>query len=153
MSYLTLQDLESISDLPEKDIAVPQWGGKMLKARGMSKSRAIEYLKACRDTSVADADRLLNIQKALIKCSIVEPVMTDEIIDVMFQKSPDAIDHIVAELMDFHGYSKGAADESQRGFLSGDSGGGDDAADSGENGAVPGDGETSQNADGDNAGV
>jgi len=101
MDFLSKEILSSISDVPEKVIEIPEWNAK-IKVQGISKKTQVELARIATDEN-KDA---FDYQKALLKVSVVEPKLDDELIEEMYEKSASVIDNIFVEIADMNGISE-----------------------------------------------
>ena len=95
---LNLDDIKSLPDVPTKTIDIPQWNVS-IKVKGISKKMQIELGRLI-NGETTDA---FDYQKALLKASVVEPELSDEAIDELYEKDATIIDLIFAELNTLNG--------------------------------------------------
>jgi hypothetical protein len=95
---LNLDDIKSLPDVPTKTIDIPQWNVS-IKVKGISKKMQIELGRLINGKETDAFD----YQKALLKASVVEPELTDEAIDELYNKDATVIDMIFAELNNING--------------------------------------------------
>lgn len=101
MDFLSKDILNSITDVPEKVIEIPEWKAK-LKVRGISKSMQVKLARIATD----DNKDAFDYQKALLKVSVIEPELDDDMIEAMYEKSASIIDKIFVEIADMNGVSE-----------------------------------------------
>ena len=95
---LNLDDIKSLPDVPTKTIDIPQWNVS-IKVKGISKKMQIELGRLINGEQTDAFD----YQKALLKASVVEPELSDESIDELYEKDATVIDLIFAELNTLNG--------------------------------------------------
>lgn len=101
MDFLSKDILNSITDVPEKVIEIPEWNAK-LKVRGISKKMQVELARIATD----DNKDAFDYQKALLKASTIEPELDDEMIEAMYEKSANVVDRIFVEIANMNGVSE-----------------------------------------------
>ena len=101
MDFFNKDILNSISDVPEKVIEIPEWNAK-IKVRGITKQMQVKLARI----ATADDKDAFDYQKALLKASVVEPELDDEMIEAMYEKSALVIDKIFVEIADMNGVTE-----------------------------------------------
>ena len=89
---LNLDDIKSLPDVPTKTIDIPQWNVS-IKVKGISKKMQIELGRLINGEQTDAFD----YQKALLIASVVEPKLTEESIDELYEKDATVIDLIFDE--------------------------------------------------------
>ena len=96
--FLSVDDIKSLPDVPEKVIEIPQWKTN-IKVKGISKKMQIELGRLIQ----GDTTDAFDYQKELLKASVIEPALDDESIDMLYEKDASVIDLIFAELNELNG--------------------------------------------------
>lgn len=98
MDYLNKTILNTIADVPEKEIEIPEWDAK-IRVKGISKKVQVELARIATDES-KDA---FDYQKELLKASVIEPQLDDEMIELLYEKNATVIDRIFIEISEMNG--------------------------------------------------
>ena len=96
--FLSVDDIKSLPDVPEKVIEIPQWKTS-IKVKGISKKMQIELGRLIQ----GDTTEALEYQKELLKASVIEPALDDEAIEILYEKDATVIDIIFEELNELNG--------------------------------------------------
>lgn len=94
MSILSVEQIAAADDLPRKVVEVPQWGGNVC-IQGLTKQQQLDIRRR------AETDGVVNeylVELELLAESIVEPNLTATHIDMLRNKSADALDVILNEI-------------------------------------------------------
>jgi len=98
MDYLDLSKIKDIPDVPVKEIEIPEWKAK-IQVKGLTKKMQVELARISTDVG-KDA---FDYQKALLKASVINPVLDDDAIDKLYDKDATIIDRIFVEIADING--------------------------------------------------
>jgi len=110
---LTVEDILSAPDLPEKEVYIPEWGGSV-RIRGFSKATQQELRRqATGPGGELDTEKM---EMLLFLHGVVEPHFTEEHYGALREKSAVAIDSVLQAIIDLAGLSRGAVDNAKRSF-------------------------------------
>lgn len=111
---LSIDEIEQVDDLPEKIVAIPEWGeGVGVKIKALTKQQQIDIRKQATVNGTVDADEA---DLLAIVTSVVEPELTREQVGVLKTKNANAIDRISVELAQLNGMDKEALDALEAAF-------------------------------------
>ena len=99
--YLKIEDLKAIPDVEEIEIDIPQWETKIL-VRGLSKNTQVSLARIVSDENTDAFD----YQKELLKASVVNPVLDDEAVEMLYEKDAGVIDTIFTKIAEINGLSE-----------------------------------------------
>ena len=110
---LTIEDILSAPDLPEREVYVPEWGGSV-RIRGFSKAVQQELRRqATGPGGELDTDKM---ELLLFVHGVVEPQFTAEHYEALRQKSAAAIDAVLRAIVEQAGLNREAVDAAKRSF-------------------------------------
>jgi len=98
MDILNLENIKNLPDVPVKEIEIPEWNAKVV-VKGLTKKMQIELARI----SQADDKDAFDYQRALLKASLIEPVLDDETLEVLYDKDATVIDKIFVEIANLNG--------------------------------------------------
>jgi hypothetical protein len=98
MEFLNIDKLKDLPNVPVKDIEIPEWKTKV-RVKGLTKKMQIELARI----SNADDNDAFDYQKALLKASVIEPLLDDDAIDLLYEKDAVVIDKLFMEIADLNG--------------------------------------------------
>ena len=98
MDILNLENIDKLPDVPIKEIEIPEWNAKVI-VKGLTKKMQIELARI----SNADDKDAFDYQKALLKASVINPVLDDDAIDKLYEKDASIIDKVFIEIADLNG--------------------------------------------------
>ena len=109
MKKLKIEDIQNLPNVPSKTYEIKEWGFS-IEIQGISKAKQIELGRII-DGEDTDA---FDYQKELLKVCIVDPLLTDEDIDELYNKDSKIIDNIFLEINTLNGIGGSAtADQFQ----------------------------------------
>lgn len=94
-----LAALLAVKDSKEEYVSIPQWELRV-KVRSLSKAEQVRLRKRSSVHGVVDDDQL---QGLILVNGIVEPKMSAEHIDAMFEKNSGVVDHILKRILTLSG--------------------------------------------------
>lgn len=115
---LTLEHILAASDLEQREVEVPEWGGSV-RVKGMSKRDQQALRRAATVGGVMDPDRL---ELLLLVHGLAEPALTVEQAEQLAGKSAAGFDRVLKEIMALNGMTEQAQTEALRTFRAGDAG-------------------------------
>lgn len=98
MDILDIKNIKNLPDVPIKEIEIPEWNAKVI-VKGLTKKMQIELARISTDN---DKDAF-DYQKALLKASLIEPVLDDEALEMLYEKDATVIDRIFVEIANING--------------------------------------------------
>lgn len=111
---LTLDEIEQVDDLPEKVVAMPEWGKDVgVKIKALTKQQQIDIRKQATvngEVNVDEADLLAIVE------SVIEPELTREQVGLLKTKNANAIDRLTTELAMLNGLDKEALEALEAAF-------------------------------------
>lgn len=96
--FLDINNINKLPDVPIKEIEIPEWKTKV-KVKGLSKKMQVELARI----SGAENTDAFDYQKALLKASVVIPVLDDEAIEKLYEKDATVIDKLFIEIANLNG--------------------------------------------------
>lgn len=117
MARLSLDQILSAPDLPEREVEVPEWGGSV-KVRSLTKAAQEHLRKSAKSADGVDEEKL---QMLLIVHCVVDPPMTEADIESLRKKSAAAINRLGLAIAEVCGFSGDAQKEARQGFFPGSS--------------------------------
>lgn len=101
-TFLSIDAVLAAKNLPEKEVDVPEWGGKV-KVKALSKQQQI----AIRKESVSKGMRLdeTKMEGLLLVEGIVEPKFERHHISTLFEGPSGPVDRVLTEIMKLSGMS------------------------------------------------
>lgn len=109
---LSVEDILSAPDLPEREVEVPEWGGSV-RIRGFTKATQQEMRRLASDGGDLNADRL---EMLMFIRGVVEPQFAEADYEALQQKSAVVIDRILRAIMALAGLTREAVDDAKRLF-------------------------------------
>lgn len=106
MKRLTAQDINKLPSVPEEEYEIEEWGFSIL-VKGINKAMQVQLGKLL-DEENKDA---FDYQKELLKVCVIEPELTDEIIDELYEKDATVIDKIFLKINELNGIGGSAEAE------------------------------------------
>ena len=106
MKRLTAEDIKKLPSVPEEEYEIEEWGFSIV-VKGINKAMQIKLGKLL-DEENKDA---FDYQKELLKVCVVEPELTDEIIDELYEKDATVIDKIFLKINELNGLGGSAEAE------------------------------------------
>mgnify|MGYP005996599291 FL=1 len=98
MEILNLENIKDIPDVPVKEIEIPEWNAK-IQVKGLTKKMQVELARISTD----EGKDAFDYQKALLKASVINPVLDDDAIDKLYEKDASVIDKVFIERADLNG--------------------------------------------------
>lgn len=98
MEILNLSNIKDIPDVPVKEIEIPEWNAK-IQVKGLTKKMQVELARISTD----EGKDAFDYQKALLKASVINPVLDDDAIDKLYEKDANVIDKVFIEIADLNG--------------------------------------------------
>lgn len=98
MEILNLENIKDIPDVPVKEIEIPEWNAK-IQVKGLTKKMQVELARISTD----EGKDAFDYQKALLKASVINPVLDDDAIDKLYEKDASVIDKVFIEIADLNG--------------------------------------------------
>ncbi|QDP60633.1 MAG: hypothetical protein Unbinned1469contig1000_12 [Prokaryotic dsDNA virus sp.] len=98
MDILNVNNLANIASVEEKEIEIPELKAKVV-IRGLTKKMQVDLARITQDET-KDA---FDYQKALLKVSVVNPVLDDEAIDKLYELDAQIVDMIFIEISNLNG--------------------------------------------------
>jgi hypothetical protein len=98
MEILNLENIKDIPDVPVKEIKIPEWNAK-IQVKGLTKKMQVELARISTD----EGKDAFDYQKALLKASVINPVLDDDAIDKLYEKDASVIDKVFIEIADLNG--------------------------------------------------
>ena len=111
--YLTLEDIENAPDVPEEDVDVPEWGGKV-RVRGFTKDVEMACREEARDAD-GDVDRG-KLEMLFLVHGIVNPPLTPSSLTMLSQKSSAACNRVLRTVMRLNGSDEATVNQRERDF-------------------------------------
>lgn len=109
MKRLTINDIKSLPDVPSKELKIKEWDVSIL-IKGMTKAMQIKLGQLLEENEI---DPFQYQKQLLIEC-VVEPQLTEEAIDELYEKDANVVDIIFASINELNGIGGSAsADEFQ----------------------------------------
>lgn len=112
---LTFDEILATRDLAIQEVEVPSWGGK-IKIQELTKAARDRLAKEATVNGQVDSDRL---QVLMLAECIVEPKITAEQAQQLWEKSAAAVDKILFAILDINGLGELAQKEIQKFFRAG----------------------------------
>lgn len=106
MKRLKLEDINSLPNVPTKELEIKEWGVSII-IQGINKATQIELGRII-DGENTDA---FDYQKELLKACILEPVLADKDVDNLYEKDSSIIDEIFVEINALNGVGGSAKAE------------------------------------------
>lgn len=111
---LTLDEIETLDDLPEKTLLIPEWGENVgVKLRALTKQEQIDVRNRATVAGVVNEDEA---DLLAIAASLVEPTMTPDQISLLRTKNAAAIDRMSAALIELNGLTAEALSAMEAAF-------------------------------------
>lgn len=107
---LTFDQIMAADDLPKKTVLLPEWGGEVVVQGMTGKQRVAMGAVVRKKDGTPDVD---GITRFALKNGIVEPVLTDEQVKEMMNKSGAVLDRIVDEFNILSGITEEAVLEAR----------------------------------------
>ena len=98
MEILNLENIKDIPDVPVQEIEIPEWNAK-IQVKGLTKKMQVELARISTD----EGKDAFDYQKALLKASVINPVLDDDAIDKLYEKDASVIDKVFIEIADLNG--------------------------------------------------
>lgn len=98
-NILSIEDIENAVDTETKIIDVPEWGGA-IKIKSITKGAQWKMAKASEDKMDASL-----FERLLLTNSIIEPEFTEETIEILYEKSAEVVNRVLASIYDISGLS------------------------------------------------
>lgn len=113
---LTWEEIVAVQDLGEETVLMPEWGDNVaVRIRGLSMDDLYKARKAA--AAVEDPiEKNAILDMMFLKLGIVEPEMPDAALDVLRQKSSDAIPRLIKRIAALNGSTKEALAAAVAGF-------------------------------------
>ena len=106
MKRLSADDIKNLPSVPEEEYEIEEWGFSIV-VKGINKAMQIKLGKLI-DSKEKDA---FDYQKELLKVCIVEPKLTDKLIDELYEKDATVIDKIFLKINELNGIGGSATAE------------------------------------------
>jgi len=97
---LSVEDIKKAVDTETKVIDVPEWGGA-IKIKSITKGAQWKMAKASEDKMDASL-----FEKLLLVNSIIEPVFDEETIEILYEKSAEVVNRVLASIYNISGLSQ-----------------------------------------------
>ncbi len=104
MKRLTVDEIQSLPDVPTKELKIKEWDVSIL-IQGITKSMQIE-LGAMLDDKELNA---FDYQKQLLLQCVVEPKLDVDAIDKLYEKDANVVDLIFASINELNGVGGSAS--------------------------------------------
>ena len=98
MEILNLENIKNIPDVPVKEIEIPESNAK-IQVKGVTKKMQVQLARISTD----EGKDAFDYQKALLKASVINPVLDDDAIDKLYEKEASVIDKVFIEIADLNG--------------------------------------------------
>tara|TARA_R100000808_G_C2141671_1_gene149485 strand:+ start:243 stop:578 length:336 start_codon:yes stop_codon:yes gene_type:complete len=106
MKRLSVDDIKTLPDVPEKELEIPEWKVSIL-LKGMTKSMQVELGKLLDEGLDA-----FEYQKKLLMTCVVEPKLSEKDIEQLYEKDSSIVDNIFVAINELNGLGGSAsADE------------------------------------------
>lgn len=116
-AYLTIEEIKDADDIPEEDLVVPEWDGK-LRIRGMTAQQRLDFYDRNRETDPGkEGETKINLQGATydsVVMGVIEPDLKEEHIPILKDKHPAVLDAIVKVFMRLSGIDMDALAEERK---------------------------------------
>lgn len=112
MSILSVDDIIAAKDLGEKEIEMPEWGGSVV-IRGLGYGEFVTIRESAMVGGQQD-ERIFG--RLLLAASFVDPVLTEDQADALFNKSSAAVSRLSDEIVALSGIGGDAFVESEATF-------------------------------------
>jgi hypothetical protein len=112
MAILTVEEIIAAKDLGEKEIKVPEWGGEIV-IRGLGYGEFVTIREKAQVGGEQD-ERLFG--RLLLAAAFVEPVLTEDQADALFDKSSASVSRVTDEIVTLSGIGGAAFVESEATF-------------------------------------
>lgn len=109
---LSVEDVLNAPDLEEKEVYVKEWGG-CVKIKAFSKAKQQQLRKQATQGGEIDPDRF---EMLLFIYGVAEPKFTEKQYEQLREKSAEAIDSIIKEVMEISGWREQAVKEAEKLF-------------------------------------
>ena len=106
MKRLSVDDIKNLPSVPEEEYEIEEWGFSIV-VKGINKAMQIKLGKLL-DAKDKDA---FDYQKELLKVCVVEPKLTDKLIDELYEKDATVIDKIFLKINELNGIGGSATAE------------------------------------------
>jgi hypothetical protein len=112
MGILSVEDIIAAKDLGEKEIEMPEWGGSVV-IRGLGYGEFVTIREKAMIGGEQD-ERIFG--RLLLAASFVDPVLSEDQADALFNKSSAAVARISDEIVQLSGIGGSAFVESEATF-------------------------------------
>jgi hypothetical protein len=96
MDILDIDNIKKLPNVPVHEVEIPEWEVKV-KIQGLTKQAQVELARISNDGDAFD------YQKELLKQSIIEPVLDDEAVEILYSKDANVIDKLFIEIANLNG--------------------------------------------------
>lgn len=111
--YLSREELIALDDLPTEDLAIPEWGGRTVRLRALTKGEQLDIRKAALVNGEPDPEL---VELLAIVAALVEPKLKPEDIGILRAKNAAAVNRIAARVAALAGLSEAEVDNAKRRF-------------------------------------
>lgn len=112
MEYLTLQKLGDLGDLPEDDVEIAEWDGKV-RIRALTKEQQAKIRRSARH---GDDVIMEKVEQGMLVHAVVEPKLGPEGLKMLYQRESGIVDRILTRIADLSGVTREELAVSQEAF-------------------------------------
>jgi hypothetical protein len=112
MGLLSVDEIIEAKDLGEKEIEIPEWGGSV-KIRGLGYGEFVTIRESAMVGGQQD-ERIFG--RLLLAAAFVDPVLTEDQADALFNKSSIAVNRITDEIVELSGIGDNSFVDSEATF-------------------------------------
>jgi len=113
MAVLSVDEIIAANDLGEKEVEVPEWGGSVV-IRGLGYGEFVAIRDAAENADGQQDEKVFG--RLLLAASFVQPTLTQEQADILFNKSASAVTMISNEIMELSAIGGASFVESEATF-------------------------------------
>lgn len=111
--YLTDEELFATDDLVEQDLTIPEWGGKKVRLKALTKRQQQNVRRRSTVKGIVQDDLY---ELHMVVEGMIRPKLTPEQVNQLAERSASAIDRIVTELYGMNGLTVEAMEAFEKAF-------------------------------------